>query len=438
MKITIIGTGYVGLVSGICFAKIGHDVICVDKDTAKIFKLTNGQIPIFEPGLKEALDEATKDNKIHFTTSLKDAVEESDIIFIAVGTPQEQNKGNANLDFVYEVAKEIATNATSNKVIVTKSTVPVGTGKKIQNILHQTSPDITFSIISNPEFLREGKALYDFLNPDRIVIGSHDQESKELMDQLYLPLKKLTNNPNLLIHTDVATSELIKYASNAFLATKVAFINEMANLCEKINGNIKDLSLGMGSDSRIGRQFLNPGPGFGGSCFPKDILALSSIAKQHDTNPSLVDAVITSNQNRKLDMVNKIIKSCGNDIKNKKIALLGLAFKADTDDIRYSPAIAIAQELLAAGAHIKAFDPQAIENCKNELPNNNNLTYHKDEYQAAQDADAIVIATEWSQFKQMDLKRLILLLKKPLIIDLRNILDSKEIKQAGFNYVSIG
>ncbi len=436
MKITIIGTGYVGLVSGICFAKIGHKVTCVDKDGSKIDKLNNGQIPIFEPNLKKELDLAIKSKNIDFTISLAEAVKNGEVIFIAVGTPQNDHDGRANLEFVFEVAKQIAKSANSYKIIVTKSTVPVGTGYQIKEIIKKENKELEFSIISNPEFLREGKALDDFLNPDRVVIGFEDEKAKKIMEKIYQPLMDLNKNPNLVIYTDITTSELIKYAANAFLATKVAFINEMANLCEKVGGNIKDLSFGLGSDSRIGNKFLNPGPGFGGSCFPKDILALTAIAQNYEVNLSLIDAVIKSNEVRKLEMVEKIKKALNGDVKNKTIGLLGLAFKGGTDDIRYSPAIAIAKDLLKAGAKIQAFDPEAMKNSKAEI-NDKNISYFKDCYEIAQNSDALVIATEWDEFKEINLDKMRNLLKNPLIIDLRNLLDAKTVKKAGFKYVCI-
>lgn len=437
MKITIIGTGYVGLVSGICFAKIGHKVICVDKDENKIEKLNNELIPIFEPGLKEELKLVNEAGNISFTTSLEDAIKASQVIFIAVGTPQNDHDGHANLEFVFEVAKQIAKSADSYKVIVTKSTVPVGTGHKIKEIIRKENPQLEFSIISNPEFLREGKALEDFLKPDRVVVGFEDKKAQDIMKKLYAPLVKLNDNRDLVIYTDIITSELIKYASNSFLATKVAFINEMANLCEKVGGNIKDLSFGVGSDSRIGNKFLNPGPGFGGSCFPKDIMALTSIAKKHDVELTLIETIIKSNENRKSEMVEKILQNLGANHKNKKVALLGLAFKADTDDIRYSPAIAIAKGLLNAGIKVQAFDPEAMENSKFEILNPN-ISYSHNCYEAAKDADALVIATEWAQFKKIDLEKMKTLLKNPVIIDLRNILDSNKVEKSGFSYISIG
>jgi UDPglucose 6-dehydrogenase len=434
MKITIIGTGYVGLVSGVCFAKIGHHVICVDKDQDKISKLKNGQIPIFEPGLEEILDQSIKSNNINFTTSLQGALKDCDAIFIAVGTPQSENEGSANLQYVFEVAKDIAKYASSHAVIVTKSTVPVGTGHKIESLIKQENPALKFSIISNPEFLREGKAIDDFAKPDRVVVGYEDEKARKIMSQIYQPLCDSNNNPNLVIYTDVTTSELIKYAANSFLATKVAFINEMANLCEKVGANIQDLSHGIGSDTRIGNKFLNPGPGFGGSCFPKDILALNAIAKDNNVELSVIDAIISSNENRKMQMAQMIIAQLGGSVKNKVISFLGLAFKGDTDDIRYSPAIAIIKELLKAGAKIQAFDPQAIQNSKDEI-NQDNIIYCEDPYESAQNAQTLVIATEWDEFRDIDLSKLPSI---NTIIDLRNMLDRQKVESANIKYICIG
>jgi UDPglucose 6-dehydrogenase len=437
MKIAVIGTGYVGLVSGICFARIGHEVICVDKDKSKIDKLNNGEIPIFEPGLKDNLKEINKRGNISFTTSLEKSIKDSDVIFIAVGTPQDEETGKANLDFVFSVAKDIAKYANSYKVIVTKSTVPVGTGHKIKQIIKSENNNLEFSIASNPEFLREGCAIIDFISPDRIVIGFEDDRSKKIMQQIYAPLMSLNNNQNLIIYTDIISSELIKYAANSFLATKIAFINEMADLCEQVGGDIKSVSKGIGSDSRIGDQFLNPGPGFGGSCFPKDILALNEIAKDCNVNLSIINSIINSNNDRKEQMVQRIIDLFDGDIKNKKIALLGLAFKGNTDDIRYSPAIVVAKGLLRAGAVIQAHDPEAMENSRNEIQNSN-ILYFDNYLDACKDVDIIVIATEWSQFKKINLSKIKTVIKNPLILDLRNLLDINKVEKEGFVYKSIG
>lgn len=369
MKITIIGSGYVGLVSGICFAKIGHEITCVDKDESKISKLKSGIIPIFEPGLEELLDESVKAKKISFTTDLKTALNGSNAVFIAVGTPQDED-GSADLSYVLSAAKEIAELSNSYKLIITKSTVPAGTGEKIKNLVKKTNPKLDFAVASNPEFLREGAAIDDFMNPDRIVVGVADEKSQKIFAEIYQKFPK-----EKLVTTDIITAELIKYASNSFLATKISFINEMADLCEIVGGDIKQLSGAMGLDSRIGEKFLNPGPGFGGSCFPKDIMAILNVAKENNVKLSLIDSVVTSNKQRKIKMVEKITAALDGKIKDKKIALLGLAFKANTDDIRYSPAITIAKELLKKGAKISATDPEAIENSKRELVEFKNISF---------------------------------------------------------------
>jgi UDPglucose 6-dehydrogenase len=432
MKIIVIGTGYVGLVSGVCFAKIGHEVICVDQDKNKISKLKNGEIPIYEPGLKEILVEAVKNKKITFSDNLSEVINTADVAFVAVGTPQSEIDGSADLSFVYEVAAEIAKSATSYKLIVTKSTVPVGTGAEVTSIVKRNNPNLEFSVASNPEFLREGAAIDDFMKPDRIVVGINDDRSKKIMDEIYAPL---TSQGALLIFTDIPTAELIKYAANSFLATKIAFINEMADLCEKTGADVKKLSFGIGTDSRIGGKFLNPGPGFGGSCFPKDILALENIAKKNNSELSVVQAVIKSNDTRKLNMVKKVIAACDGNVSGKTIAVLGLAFKGNTDDIRYSPSLVIIRELIKLGAKIKTYDKEAIENTKKELGQNTNILYFDNAYEAAKEADAIVIATEWDEFKNLDLNKLS---KNQIIIDLRNMLDADKIRAAGFKYLFIG
>lgn len=432
MKIIVVGTGYVGLVSGVCFAKIGHEVICVDQDKNKISKLKNGEIPIYEPGLKEILASAVKNKKITFSDNLSEVINSGDVVFVAVGTPQSEIDGSADLSFVYAVAAEIAKSSTSYKLIVTKSTVPVGTGAEVAAIVKKNNPNLEFSVASNPEFLREGAAIDDFMKPDRIVVGINDDRSKKIMDEIYAPL---TSQGALLIFTDIPTAELIKYAANSFLATKIAFINEMADLCEKTGADVKKLSFGIGTDSRIGGKFLNPGPGFGGSCFPKDILALENIAKKNNSELSVVRAVIKSNDTRKLNMVKKVIAACDGNVRGKTIAILGLAFKGNTDDIRYSPSLVIIRELIKLGAKIKTYDKEAIENTKKELGQNTNILYFDNAYEAAKEADAIVIATEWDEFKNLDLNKLS---KNQIIIDLRNMLDADKIKAAGFKYLFIG
>ncbi len=432
MKITIIGSGYVGLVSGICLAKIGHQVICLDNDQTKIDKLNLGQIPIFEPQLKELLSEVKSQDRIKFSSNLKESVKDAKAIFIAVGTPQDED-GSADLSYVLNVAKELVQNIKDEKLVITKSTVPAGTGQKIKELFLEINPNHKASIASNPEFLREGFAIEDFMNPDRIVIGCEDQKSKEVFKEIYNYF-----TPEKLVFCDIITAELIKYASNSFLATKISFINEMADLCEIVGGDIKKLSQAMGLDSRIGNKFLNPGPGFGGSCFPKDILAILNVARQNNVDLSLIESVISSNQSRIDKMVKKIKKASGGNIPDKKISLLGLAFKANTDDIRYSPAIAIATKLLEQKAIIQAHDPEAIKNSKKELKEFNNIEFFDDLYLAIKDCDIIVITTEWNDYKNLDLDKIKQLTNSRIIVDLRNILDSKLAKSKGFDYSSIG
>jgi UDPglucose 6-dehydrogenase len=428
MKITVIGSGYVGLVSGICFAKLGHDVACIDKDSAKISKLNSGVIPIFEPGLKELLDEVSTAKKISFSTDLRQGLQGAQAVFIAVGTPQDSD-GSADLSYVLAAAKEIAELSDSAKLIVTKSTVPAGTGAKIKKLIAATNPKINFSVASNPEFLREGAAIDDFMNPDRIVIGCEDQNSRKIFAEIYQKF-----SPEKLIFTDIVTAELIKYAANSFLAAKISFINEMADLCEIVGGNIKQLSHAIGLDSRIGEKFLNPGPGFGGSCFPKDIMAILNIAKENNVELSLIDSVVSSNKHRQIKMVEKISDVFGGEISGKKIALLGLAFKANTDDIRYSPAITITKKLLEKGAKISAHDFEAIENSRRELAEFKNISFHEDAYEAMKDADLIVIATEWKKYRELDFSRS----GTKKIVDLRNLFDAEEMQKNGFEYFYIG
>lgn len=429
-NITIIGSGYVGLVSGICFAKLGHKVVCIDKDENKIAALKNGEIPIFEPGLKELLEEV-KEN-IQFSTNLDDGLKVSDSVFIAVGTPQDED-GSADLSYVLAAAEEIAQKSDSFKLIVTKSTVPVNTGEKIKNLVSKTNPNLEFSVASNPEFLREGCAIDDFINPDRIVIGVEDEKGQEILSEIYAKFPK-----EKLVISDIKTAELIKYASNSFLAAKIGFINEMADLCEKVGANVKSLSYAIGLDERIGSKFLNPGPGFGGSCFPKDINAIVNIAKEHEVKLSLIESVISSNANRKLVMAGKVKSCLDGDLKNKKIALLGLAFKANTDDIRYSPAIEIAKELLKDGLEIKAHDFEAINNSKKALQNFANIEFCSDIYQAINNVDLVVIATEWEEYKDLDLDKIKNLAPGTAILDLRNLLDGQKMVDAGIEYSCIG
>lgn len=431
MKLTIIGSGYVGLVSAICFAKIGHEVACIDKDENKISSLKKGIIPIYEPGLKEMLAENSAN--ISFTTDLSEALSDSEAVFIAVGTPQGED-GSADLSYVLSAAKEIVENSQEDKVIITKSTVPVGTADKIRDIIKNSASKFDFKVASNPEFLREGSAIQDFMEPDRIVIGVNDKKSDKILSEIYHYFA-----PEKLVKTDSKTSELIKYAANSFLAAKICFINEMADLCEKTGSNIKELSQAIGLDSRIGDKFLNPGPGFGGSCFPKDIMAILNIAQQNNVNLSLISSTINSNKNRKSEMTKKIAKNFDdNSLENKKVTVLGLAFKANTDDIRYSPAIEIVKNLSKNNAIIKAFDPEALENSKQELKNYQNIIFCNDLYEAISDCDLIVIATEWPEFKKLDFNKIKSITKSRKIVDLRNIFDLEFIEDQGFKYDFIG
>lgn len=433
-KIAVIGTGYVGLVSGLCFAKIGHDVICVDSNSDKINQLKNGEIPIYEPGLKGILEEVVANKKIIFTTDLANAVQNCQAVFIAVGTPQDEQTGSADLSFVFQVAGQIAKNINSYKVIVTKSTVPVGTNLQVQKIIRETNEDANFSVASNPEFLREGCAIDDFLRPDRIVVGLEDEDAKKIMTEIY----NYFNGIAPLIFTDITTAEMIKYAANSFLAMKICFINEIADLCEKVGADVRKLSQAIGLDSRIGNKFLNPGPGFGGSCFPKDILALENIAQKNNVELSLINSTIKSNSKRKVKMAEKIIAANGGNVDGKTIAVLGLAFKGNTDDIRYSPALIIIKELIKKGAKIHAYDQEAIENTKKELGENSTIQYFTTPYEAIKNADSTVIVTEWEEFKDLNLSKVKQLQKSNVLVDLRNMLDAKKAREAGFKYFGIG
>jgi len=437
-KIAVIGTGYVGLVSGLCFAKIGHNVICVDNNLSKIEQLQNGGIPIYEPGLKAILDEAIANKKITFTTDLAKAVQSCQAVFIAVGTPQDEKTGSADLSFVFEVAKQIAPHINSYKVIITKSTVPVGTNLQIKRIIRQTNEDADFSIASNPEFLREGCAIDDFLMPDRIVVGLEDAKENTLAKKIMAEIYNHFNGIAPLIFTDITTAEMIKYAANSFLAMKICFINEIADLCEKVGADVRQLSKGIGLDSRIGNKFLNPGPGFGGSCFPKDILALENIAEKNNVELSLINSTIKSNAKRKIKMAEKIISANGGNVDGKTIAILGLAFKGNTDDIRYSPAIVIIRELIKKGAKIHAYDQEAMPNTKKELGENSTINYFPTPYEAIKNADSTIIATEWEEFKTLNLSKVRQLQKSNVIVDLRNMLDAKKARELGFKYVGIG
>lgn len=432
MHIAIIGTGYVGLVTGACFSEFGVFVTCVDKDKNKIESLKNGVIPFYEPGLEDLVKRNLKQDRLKFTTDIGEAVEESLVIFIAVGTPP-RGDGSADLSYVDEVAKKIASHIKNYKVIVTKSTVPVGTGERIRRIISQNlKEEVDFDIVSNPEFLREGAAIEDFMRPNRVVIGAKSQQAIAIMKDLYRPLY-LIETPFVI--TNIETAELIKYASNSFLATKISFINEMAILCEKVGADVNVVAKGMGLDGRIGPKFLHAGPGFGGSCFPKDTKALLKIAADHDVKLAIVDAAIKANENQLLYVTEKIKSAFNHIIKGKTIAILGLSFKPNTDDIREAPAISIIQSLLKDEANIRAYDPVAMENTKMVLPD---ITYCSDAYDACKDADAVVIVTEWNQFRNLDLGKLFSLLKQPYFFDLRNIYDPTKMKGMGFCYYSVG
>mgnify|MGYP001014295476 CR=1 FL=1 len=433
MRVTMIGTGYVGLVSGACFADFGHTVTCVDKDAVKIERLENGIMPIFEPGLDALVAANVRANRLDFALDLTESVRQSDAVFIAVGTPSRRGDGHADLSYVYEAAREIARVIEGFTVIVTKSTVPVGTGDEVERIIREERPDANFAVVSNPEFLREGAAIEDFKRPDRVVVGTDDDRARSLMRELYRPLF-LNETP--ILFTGRRTSELTKYAANAFLAMKISFINEMADLCEKVGGNVQEVARGIGLDKRIGSKFLNAGPGYGGSCFPKDTLALVRTAQEAGAPLDIVETVVRVNDNRKRAMANKIIAACGGSVVGKSIAVLGLTFKPNTDDMRDAPSLDIVPALQAAGAHIRAFDPEGMEEAAKHL---DGITYAENPYQCAENADALVILTEWDQFRALDLDRLKASMKDEVaIIDLRNVYDPSEMLGKGFDYVSIG
>ncbi|MDX1387688.1 MAG: UDP-glucose/GDP-mannose dehydrogenase family protein [Acidobacteriota bacterium] len=433
MNIAVVGTGYVGLVTGACFAEFGNHVICVDKIHEKIEMLQKGEIPIYEPGLAPMVERNVKAGRLEFTTELADAVRQSLVVFIAVGTPQ-GNDGRADLSFVQQVARSVAENLDSFKVVVTKSTVPAGTGKMIREIIEKhRAEDHSFSVVSNPEFLREGSAIEDFMRPDRVVVGTEDETAAAIMRDLYRPLF-LIETP--LVFTDVPTAELIKYASNAFLATKISYINEMADLCERLGADVHGVAKGMGLDKRIGPKFLHPGPGYGGSCFPKDTRAVVEFAREQGIELGIVGAVIQVNDARAGQMLEKIHKAMGGDVSGKTIALLGLSFKPNTDDLRESPAMTILDGLREEGARVRAYDPVAMPAAKQT--GRDDVIYCEDEYDAADGADAVVVATEWNQFRGLDTARLSELLKHKIIVDLRNVCDPKTIREAGFEYHGVG
>jgi len=432
MRVAMIGSGYVGLVSGACFADFGHVVTCVDKDAGKIAALQRGEMPIFEPGLAELVADNVEAQRLAFTKDLRKAVSEADAVFIAVGTPSRRGDGHADLTYVYEAAREIAESLDGYTVLVTKSTVPVGTGDEVERIVRETRPDAEFALVSNPEFLREGAAIGDFKRPDRIVIGTEDSRARAVMTELYRPL--FLNEPPMVV-TSRRTAELIKYAGNAFLATKITFINEIADLCEKVGANVQEVARGIGLDNRIGAKFLHAGPGYGGSCFPKDTMALIKTARENAAAIRIVETVVAVNEERKRAMAHKVIAACGGQIRGKKIALLGLTFKPNTDDMREAPSLAIVSTLQEAGALIRAYDPEGMEQARAVL---HKVDYCPDAYSCADGADALVIVTEWDAFRALDLERIKGLLREPLIVDLRNIYRPEEMRRRGFRYVSVG
>jgi len=432
MRVAMIGTGYVGLVSGVCFADFGHQVVCVDKDEAKIDLLKKGGIPIFEPGLDDLVAKNVAEDRLEFSTDLQAAVADADAVFIAVGTPSRRGDGFADLSYVYAAVEEIAAAMDGFTVVVTKSTVPVGTGDEVEAIIHKVRPDADFAVVSNPEFLREGAAIADFKRPDRVVVGTEDERAQEVMRALYRPLF-LNETP--IVFTSRRSSELIKYAANAFLATKITFINEMADLCERTGADVQAVSRGIGLDKRIGSKFLHAGPGYGGSCFPKDTLALVRTANEAGTPLQLVEAVVAVNAARKKAMAQKIIAACGGDISGKTIGILGLAFKPNTDDMRDAPSLDIIPALIEAGARIRAYDPESMDEAKTLLPD---IDYCEGPYDVAQGAQALVIVTEWDQFRALDFARIKACMAAPIMVDLRNIYTHTEMAALGFEYESVG
>ena len=432
MRIVMIGSGYVGLVSGACFADFGHDVVCVDKDAGKIEKLKAGGIPIYEPGLDDLVAKNVAAGRLSFTTDLAGPVGEAEVVFIGVGTPTRRGDGHADLSYVYAAAQEIAAALKRFTVVVTKSTVPVGTGDEVERIIRETNPAAEFAVASNPEFLREGAAIEDFKRPDRIVVGIEDERARGPMEQVYRPLY-LNKAP--VLFTRRRTSELIKYAANAFLAMKITFINEIADLCEKVGADVQEVSRGIGLDNRIGAKFLHAGPGYGGSCFPKDTLALVKTAQDYDSPLRLIETTVAVNDTRKRAMARKVIAAMGGDVRGKTIGILGLTFKPNTDDMREAPSVAIIQTLQDAGATIRAYDPEGMEAARPMLQD---VTYVRSAYEAAADAAAVVIVTEWDAFRALDLPRLKASMAEPLLVDLRNIYRHENVEAEGLRYVSVG
>lgn len=433
MNVVMIGSGYVGLVSGACFAEFGADVTCVDVDASKIDRLNQGEIPIYEPGLDDLVARNRAAGRLSFTTDLASSVAEADLVFIAVGTPTRRGDGHADLKYVYTAARDIAPHLRDYTVIVDKSTVPVGTARQVHRIISETSPDADFDVASNPEFLREGAAIGDFMRPDRVVLGVESERAEQRLRQLYAPIN-LIEAPILV--TNLESAELTKYAANAFLATKISFINEISQLCEKVGADVHAVARGMGLDGRIGKKFLHAGPGYGGSCFPKDTLALIRIAQEHGAHSRIVEAVVEVNAAQKARMVSKIREALGGSEAGKHIAVLGLTFKPETDDMRDSPSLAIIPALADKGAKITAHDPQGIEEAKHQLPDT--IAYVDDMYEAVRDADAVVLMTEWNQYRGLDLARVHKLMNGDVFVDLRNVYEADRMQAQGFKYTCIG
>ena len=432
MHVTMIGTGYVGLVSGACFSEFGHNVTCVDKDATMIESLHCGEIPIFEPGLDKLVENNVNAGRLSFTTDLQQPVANADAVFIAVGTPSRRGDGHADLTFVFNAAREVAEALEGYTVIVTKSTVPVGTGTEVFAVIQETRPDADFDVASNPEFLREGAAITDFMRPDRVIVGTDSERAKEVMGELY---RSLFLNETPVMFTTRQTAELIKYAANAFLATKVTFINEIANLCEQVDANVQDVARGIGLDGRIGSKFLHAGPGYGGSCFPKDTLALLRTAEKLGLPMDIVQATVNVNDRRKREMAQKIIDACDGSLDGKTVAILGLTFKPNTDDMRDSPSLDIIPALLAAGAKVRAYDPEGMDEARMML---DDIKYCDDAYDTLTNSDALVIITEWNVFRALDMHRVKDLLNTPVLVDLRNIYDPETMRELGFTYISVG
>jgi UDPglucose 6-dehydrogenase len=432
MRVAMIGTGYVGLVSGACFADFGHEVVCVDKDKEKIAALTRGEMPIYEPGLNDVVAINARAGRLKFTTELSGAVAEADAVFIAVGTPSRRGDGFADLSFVYDAAREIARALDGFTVVITKSTVPVGTGDEVERIIRETRPDADFTVVSNPEFLREGAAIRDFKLPDRIVIGTADTRAREVMSELYRPLY-LNRSP--ILFTGRRTAELIKYAANAFLATKITFINEIADLAEKVGADVQEVARGIGLDNRIGSKFLHAGPGYGGSCFPKDTVALIKTAQDHGSPLRIVEAVAAVNDARKRAMARKVSAALNGDVRGKTVAVLGLTFKPNTDDMREAPSIPLITALQDMGAKVRAYDPVGMEQAKSVI---GNVTFCDDAYSCAKGAAALVIVTEWEQFRALDFDRLKTVMAQPVLVDLRNVYQPDEMSRRGFVYEGVG